>query len=141
MTNGLVLLNDASAVHCTATLKAQVAVLPEASVAVQVTVVVPVGKLEPEAGLHDVVTPGQLSEAVGLGYSITVPGSFGSAITETFSGHVIAGGCVSLTVTVKVQLVSVVEVQVTVVVPTGKKDPDAGEQVIVPQSPSDVGAG
>ena len=44
--------------------------------------------------------------------------------------------------TVKVQLgASSVGVHVTVVVPTGKNDPDAGEQVIVPHSPAMVGAG
>ena len=32
------------------------------------------------------------------------------------------------------------EVHVTVVVPTGKNDPEAGEQVIVPQLPLGVGA-
>jgi hypothetical protein len=48
-------------------------------------------------------------------------------------GHVITGGCVSLTVTVNMQLAvladaSVAE-QVTVVVPFGKVAPDAGTQV------------
>jgi hypothetical protein len=47
---------------------------------------------------------------------------------------------VSFTVTVKVHEATV-SVHVTVVVPTGKKDPDGGVHVIVPQSPVDVGAG
>jgi hypothetical protein len=51
------------------------------------------------------------------------------------------GGCVSLILTVKVQLGPAVVVQVTVVVPTGKNDPEAGEQVTVPQVPVVVGAG
>ena len=51
----------------TETVNEHVDVLPEASVAVQVTVVVPTGKVEPEAGEHAVVTIGQLSEAVGGG--------------------------------------------------------------------------
>jgi hypothetical protein len=51
------------------------------------------------------------------------------------------GGCVSLTVTVNEQLGPVDEVQVTVVVPTGKNDPDGGEQVTVPQFPVVAGAG
>jgi hypothetical protein len=38
-----------------------------------------------------------------------------------------------LTVIVKLQLTPPDAVQVTVVVPTGKKAPDAGAQVIVPQ--------
>ena len=33
------------------------------------------------------------------------------------------------------------DVQVTVVVPFGKNDPEAGEQVIVPHVPVEVGAG
>ena len=44
----------------------QVAVLPEASVAVQVMVVVPTGKGEPDGGTQATVAPGQLSEAVGV---------------------------------------------------------------------------
>jgi hypothetical protein len=48
---------------------------------------------------------------------------------------------VSLTVTVNEQLAPVELVQVTVVVPTGKVEPEGGVQVIVPQSPVVVGAG
>jgi hypothetical protein len=51
----------------TLTVKVQEAVLPAASVAAQVTVAVPTGKNEPEAGAHDALTPGQLSLAVGGG--------------------------------------------------------------------------
>jgi len=56
-------------------------------------------------------------------------------------GQVIVGGCVSFTVTVKVQEGPAAAVQVTVVVPFGKKEPEAGEQVTVPQVPVVVGAG
>ena len=35
------------------------------SVAVHVTVVTPTGKVEPDAGVHTTVVPGQLSEVVG----------------------------------------------------------------------------
>ena len=45
----------------------QVIVLLDASVAVQVTVVVPTGKHDPDGGLQTTVTPGQLSLAVGAG--------------------------------------------------------------------------
>jgi hypothetical protein len=48
------------------TAKLHVAVLPEVSVAVQVTVVVPVGKQLPEAGEHTTVAPGQLSVTTGI---------------------------------------------------------------------------
>jgi hypothetical protein len=49
------------------TVKLHAFVLPDVSVAVQVTVVVPSGKLEPDAGLQATVTPGQLSVATGAG--------------------------------------------------------------------------
>ena len=48
----------------TVTLKLHAAVLPEVSVAVQLTVVAPTGKTEPEAGTHATVTPATLSVAV-----------------------------------------------------------------------------
>lgn len=48
-------------------MKLQVETLCEASVAVQVTVVVPGGKVEPEAGLQIMLTPVQLPEVVGAG--------------------------------------------------------------------------
>ena len=46
--------------------KLHVAVLLDASVAVQVTVVVPRGKFAPEGGLQATVAPGQLSVGVGV---------------------------------------------------------------------------
>ena len=51
-------------VSLTVTVKLHVAVFPDASVAVQLTVVVPIGKVEPDAGEQTTVTPGQLSVAV-----------------------------------------------------------------------------
>ncbi len=48
-------------VSLTVTVKVQVAVLPLMSVAVQVTFVVPLGKLEPLAGAQTAVRPEQLS--------------------------------------------------------------------------------
>ena len=62
------------------------------------------------------------------------PGVFG---TVRFAGHVIAGACVSCTVTVNEQVPSglfgeaSLAVHVTVVVPTGNDDPDAGTQLTV----------
>jgi hypothetical protein len=47
------------------TVNEQEARFPDASVAVQVTVVVPTGNVEPEGGTHCEVTPGQLSLEVG----------------------------------------------------------------------------
>jgi len=76
----------------TETVKLQVAVLPEASVAVQVTVVTPTGKQLPEGGLHTTTTPGQLSVAVAVKFT-TVQGSEGFGVTTVIShGHVIVGG-------------------------------------------------
>ena len=49
------------------TVKEHIVVLPEASVAVQVTGVVPIGKKDPDAGEQTDVTPGQLSETTGAG--------------------------------------------------------------------------
>jgi hypothetical protein len=51
----------------TVTVKVQLAVLPDSSAAVQVTVVVPTGKVEPEGGTQAVDAPRQLSAAVGGG--------------------------------------------------------------------------
>lgn len=51
----------------TPTTKEQLALLPPASVAVQVTVVDPTGKLDPDAGEHTTPTPGRLSTTVGAG--------------------------------------------------------------------------
>ena len=52
-------------VSLTVTVKVQLLVLPAASVAVQVTGVVPGPKVEPVAGLQATVTPEQLSLATG----------------------------------------------------------------------------
>jgi hypothetical protein len=118
----------------------QLLVLPAPSVAVQVTVVVPFGKVDPAAGTHADVTPGQLSPAVGGAYETTAEHCPGSLLTVTFAGQVIDGACVSLTVTVNEQEGPVSEVQVTVVVPTGKNEPVGGEQVTVKQEPIVDGA-
>ena len=50
-------------VSLTVTLNEQVSALPEASVAIQVTVVVPTGNTEPEAGLQVIEVAEQLSVA------------------------------------------------------------------------------
>ena len=53
-------------VSCTVTEKVHVPVFAAASVAVHVTVVVPTGNVEPDAGTHAIVAPGQLSVAVAV---------------------------------------------------------------------------
>ena len=125
----------------TSTLNVQVAVFPAASVATAVTVVLPGGNAEPDGGVVATVTPGQLSEAIGTGKLTTTELAPGDAKTVTFAGHVIAGGWVSTTVTVKLHVGPADELHVTVVVPTGKNEPEAGVQVTVAQSPVTVGGG
>ena len=70
-----------------------------------------------------------------------MPEPGGLSITEILPGQVIAGACVSLTVTVKVQDGPDCVVQETLVVPFGKVEPEAGEQLTVPHVPLTVGAG
>jgi len=133
-------------VSLTVTLKLQVAVLPEASVAVQVTLFVPFAKVEPLAGLHTLVTPGQLS--VALTNQVTLEASQTPAVVfvTMLAGQVITGFSVSLTVTVKLQLAVLPEasvaVQLTVFVPFGKMKPLGGVQTkLTPGQLSDrVGA-
>ena len=121
-------------VSLTLTVNWQVLTLPEASVAVTVTVVVPTGKKLPEAGELVIVTPGQLSVAVGVKETFAPhwPAVFGTTI---LAGQVTVGGCTSLTLIVNVHVAVLpdasVTVAVTVVIPTGKKDPDAGVLVTV----------
>ena len=50
----------------TVTVKEQLPVLEEVSVAVQLTVVVPTGKVEPDGGEQLTVAPEQLSFAIGV---------------------------------------------------------------------------
>lgn len=82
--------------------------------------------------------PGQLSVAVTVkatGVLVAI-GHDEAAAMVMFAGQVITGACRSRTATVKVQLAvffdeSITE-HVTVVVPTGKNEPDAGVHVGVP---------
>ena len=58
------------------------------------------------------------------------------------TGQVMEGGWVSLIVTLNVQLwPPTLDEQLTVVVPIGKKLPEGGVHVMVPQPPVVVGAG
>ncbi len=110
--------------------------LPLASVAVHVTVVVPTGKTDPEAGLQ--ATDGELSAtslADGASHATVVPP--GSVVTIERSDGIPAsdGAVVSRTVTANdpeadAPAVSVA-VQETVVVPIGSSAPDVGTQVTV----------
>jgi hypothetical protein len=107
--------------------------LPAASVAVEITVVVPRLKVEPEAGTEATVAE-QLSVAVELKFT-TAPHEFASVFTIIFEGQVITGAWLSTTVTVNEHEVELpaasVAVEVTVVVPRLKVEPEAGTEVTV----------
>lgn len=124
------------------TVKLHDAVFPDASVAVQFTVVVPIGKQDPEAGLQSTTAPEQLQLAVAVKLTVWQVVALHVVWFVTalrFAGHVIVGGCVSFTVTVNVQVGPAELLQMTVVVPTGKNDPEAGEQITGSQAPLFVG--
>jgi hypothetical protein len=108
------------------------AVLPALSVAEQVTVVVPDGNVEPEAGAQVTGTePSTRSEAEAENVTTAPPGLV--ACTVISDGSVNAGGVVSTTVTLKeaepvLPALSVAE-QDTLVEPKAKVEPEAGVQV------------
>ena len=74
----------------TVTVNVHVEVLPCASVAVLVTVVVPTGKVLPLAGVLVIVTPGQLSVALTANVTLLLQAP-GAALTVIFAGQVICG--------------------------------------------------
>jgi len=128
------------------TVNVQLLVLVDASVTLQLTVVVPFGKVAPEAGVQvGVPTPAQLSLTVGFANVTTAEHTPAAVGTVTFAGHVIVGACVSFIVTVKVQFavrpIVSVAVQVTVVVPLTNVDPEAGAQTVVAPEQLSVGVG
>ena len=119
---------------CTVTENVARPVLPAASVAEQVTLVVPIGNLEPEAGLQVTATlPLTASDAVG-GVYVTVAPSGPVAVVVTLAGTLLrAGGVVSRTL-----MVNVAEARfpaesralhITVAAPSAKVEPDAGVHV------------
>ena len=97
----------------------------------QVTVVVPIGKVEPDGGAQVTVAP---LVAVGVGY-VTTPPVEVVAVTVMSIGQVIIGGStcgVSVTVNWhEAEPAELVAVQVTVVVPIGNVEPEGGAQVTV----------
>ena len=113
---------EGACVSVTVTVCVQLAVLPFTSVTVHVTVVVPTGYEDGALFVVD-ATP-QLSLVDGVPNATPLAAHDpASADAETFAGQVITGACVSVTVTVCVQLAVLpftsVTVHVTVVVPTG----------------------
>src|SRR5437867_2255834 len=114
----------------TVTVKLQLARLPELSVAVQVTLVVPCENVDPEGGLQLTVVTVQLSLAVAeyVTTAVHCPGT----LWTMFGGQTIDGRSSSFTVTLKLQVVVLfpsVALQITVVVPTLKTVPEAGVQL------------
>ena len=94
---------EAARLDCTVTAWVDVFVLPAASVMVQVTVVVP--KANVAGALLLTTAPGQLSEETGVPRLTPVamqPTALAAWVLG--AGAVMFGACVSLTVTVKVQL-------------------------------------
>ena len=85
--------------------------------------------------------PVQLSEAVGVETDTVALHDPAAAFTVISPGHEIVGAWWSTTVTVKLQLCPELLVTWTVVVPTGKVDPEAGIDVTVPHSVLAVGSG
>ena len=111
----------------TVTVNVHVAVFIAPSVAVNSTVVGPIGNVEPLADpcVSAKVAPGQLSSSTGSAKVATAPVS-PVAVTVTSAGQVISGFSSSVTVTVNVHIsvpAEFVAVAVTVVVPTGKSVP------------------
>jgi len=94
---GLDMVTTGSVVSCTVTVNEAVPVLPAASLAVHVTVVIPIANVEPEAGVQvgPLVTP-MLSVAV-TAYVTTAPEELVDC-TVMFDGTVIVGGVVSVAI-------------------------------------------
>jgi hypothetical protein len=111
----------------TVTVKVQSFVLPDPSVAVAVTVVVPTLKKLPEAGLYAIVTFGQLSAFTAAKVTVAphwpIP-----EVTVMLAGQTMFGVTLSSTVTENVQVETLpdgsVAVTVTTVTPTGNSVPE-----------------
>ena len=73
-----------------------------------------------------------------IGPLLVAMGQEGARVLVMLEGQVIVGCCVSKTVTVNEHISGPAppfDLHVTVVVPTGKNEPEAGEQLTVPQAP------
>jgi hypothetical protein len=115
----------------TVTVKEQVPVLFEASVANAVTVWFPSEKSEPASCEYVIARPSVTSsEAVAFEYETIEPEASIASVT-TFSGHETVGAVESRTVTVKEQLAVLPELSVahavTTVAPRASVAPDAEE--------------
>jgi hypothetical protein len=120
--------------EATVTVKLHIERLPAWLVAVQKTVVVPRGKIEPEGGVQTAVAPGAVSTTAGGGYVNVAEHTPGFASRTTLAGQLIVGDLPSLTVMTKAQAdelpaASVAE-QFTVLAPSGKAVPDGGRHIV-----------
>jgi len=114
------------------TSKEHIEELPEPSVAVQMTVVVPTANTEPEGGEQTTLGDGSQASVAEAVKEITSPASL-AQVTTMSAGHVIAGAVVSATTLTSKEHIdelpeASVAVQVTVVVPTANTEPEGGEQ-------------
>src|ERR1043165_4420994 len=102
----LVMVNPATALSCTVTLKLQLLVLPLASLAVHCTNVVPGAKVEPEAGTQLIVGEGsQSSVAVALKLTAAPAGPVHDAVIG--AGQLMFGATRSATVSIAASLIEV----------------------------------
>jgi len=96
-------LGTGRSVSLTVTENVQLELLPDASVAVHTTLVVPFGKLNPDTGTHTIEPPTQLSVNVARKLTLLLHCP-GAALTVMLPGQLGTGRSVSLTVTEKLQL-------------------------------------
>jgi hypothetical protein len=122
-------------VSLTITVKLQVLVLPAASVAAQLTVVVPLLKVLPLVGLQLNATPGQLSVALTTYVTLLALHWPASVLTLMVGEQARAGASVSFTMILNVQLavlvVASVAVQLMTFVPLAKVEAEGGTQLTV----------
>jgi hypothetical protein len=129
----------------TVTVNVHNVVLPLASVAVNVTVDVPIGKADP-LGSPDVCTtpmPGQLSVATGATQPTTELHKPGVLLTVMFVGHEVkVGAWLSVIVMLNEHVaefpLASVAINVTNVTPTGKVEPDGNPLVCVITDPAQL---
>src|SRR6266849_1674216 len=125
-------LRVGAVVSSTTTVAVAVPVLPAASVAEQVMVVVPSGKVLPEAGAHVGVSEPDTASVAVAAYAIAAPlGPVAS--TGLMAGTVTTGAVVSWTSTVAMAEPTLpavsVAVQAMAVLPSAKVLPEEGEQL------------
>ena len=79
----------------TVTVKEQFAVFPDVSVARHATAVLPLGKVEPDGGVHETLPTPQLSVALGSGKLTTAVQLGLEAVAVMLLGQVMTGTCLS----------------------------------------------